>query len=471
MRIVSILALVLVLGVCSVAAYLLQSPLPLVDWFSNPAASFKLAQGENPSPVTLVRPVAQPLSAMALLGQQIYHDTSLSSSGKLSCASCHDAQNAYAPNNDLPAQFGGPTVTAQGVRAVPSLMYLAEQPNFYIGPDPAGDSDTPVALPQLVAASQNAVRATKTAQSTAQSAANIVPEGGLFWDGRVNTLQDQAMGPLLSPFEMDGGSIARVAGKLQAAPYANSFTQLFGPLIFKDQAMLVSEALFAVADYQVENPSFHPYSSKYDAWLEGKARLTHAEMRGYILFNDPDKGDCAACHLSQPTSTNQPPLFTDHQYEALGAPRNPDIVANKDPSYYDLGICGPYRTDLTNQTQYCGMFLTPTLRNTATRHVFFHNGVFHNLQQVLDFYNFRDTDPGKVYPTAANGQVLKFDDLPQKYLANIDNIDPPLNRTLGQTPALSHGEEKDIIAYLKTLTDGYYVPTPTLPASDDTPGT
>ena len=110
------------------------------------------------------------------------------------------------------------------------------------------------------------------------------------------------------------------------------------------------------------------------------------------------KGDCAACHLDQPTADGQPPLFTDHQFEALGVPRNPNLALNANPDYYDLGICGPYRADLTKQTQYCGMFLTPTLRNAATRHVFFHNGVYHNLQQVLDFYDFRDTEPGKIYP-------------------------------------------------------------------------
>ena len=465
MRIVAILALVLLLGVCSAAAYMFASPIPVSDWVSNPATSFTLAQGENPYPVTLVRPINQPLSVMAQLGEQVFHDASLSSSGKLSCASCHSAQNAYAPANDLPAQFGGPSLSAQGARAVPSLMYLQAQPNFYIGPDPGGDADNPVALPQLASAATNAARAQKTAQSTAQSAANIVPEGGLFWDGRVNTLQAQAMGPMFSPFEMDGGNAARVAAKLQAAPYASTFTELFGPLIFKEPpAMVVSEALFAVVRYEVEDPSFHPYSSKYDAWLEGKARLSKAEMRGYILFNDVDKGDCAACHLSQPAADNQPPLFTDHQYEALGAPRNPGLAFNKNPDYYDLGICGPYRTDLAAQTQYCGLFLTPTLRNAATRKVFFHNGVFHNLQQVMDFYDFRDTDPGKIYPTDAAGNVLKFNDLPAKYVANIDNVDPPLNRTLGQRPALSHHEEKDIIAFLKTLDDGYYTPAPPQPA-------
>jgi cytochrome c peroxidase len=101
------------------------------------------------------------------------------------------------------------------------------------------------------------------------------------------------------------------------------------------------------------------------------------------------------------------------------------------------------------------MFLTPTLRNTATRHTFFHNGVFSTLQQVMDFYNFRDTNPEKVYPRAANGSVQKVDDIPEQYRANLDVTDPPFNRHLGDTPAMTAQEEADIIAFLQTLTDGY----------------
>ena len=455
MRIITTLALAGAFGVCAAVVAVLRSPVPVADWFSNPVASFELAMGENPAPVTLVRPDSAPLSAMAQLGRLIFFDTSLSSSGRISCGSCHSPQHSYGPVGDAPALYGGPTLASQGARAVPSLMYLQFQPNFTIGPDPAGDSETPQVLPQLAAKGLTAARATKTAQSTAQSAANIVPQGGLFWDGRADTLQTQAMGPLLSPFEMDGGSVARVTAKLQAAPYRGRFTQLFGPDIFASQTMTMAEALFAVARYELEDPSFHPYSSRYDAWLEGRARLSTAEMRGYELFNDPAKGDCAACHLDQPSPDGQPPLFTDHQFEALGVPRNPQLAFNQSPDYFDLGICGPYRTDLTAQTQYCGMFLTPTLRNTATRQVFFHNGVDHNLQQVLDFYDFRDTEPVKIYPSDAKGAVLKYNDLPRRYWANIDTADPPFDRQLGQAPPLSHGEEEDIIAFLGTLTDGY----------------
>jgi cytochrome c peroxidase len=107
-------------------------------------------------------------------------------------------------------------------------------------------------------------------------------------------------------------------------------------------------------------------------------------------------------------------------------------------------------------TQYCGLFLTPTLRNVATRHVFFHDGIHRSLQQLLDFYNFRDVDPARIYPRAADGSVEQFNDVPQRYRANVDVVDPPFNRKPGERPAMTATDERDIIAFLNTLTDGYH---------------
>jgi cytochrome c peroxidase len=254
---------------------------------------------------------------------------------------------------------------------------------------------------------------------------------------------------------MDGGSIEIIADKLRNAPYAKKFAALFGERIYKDTKLLVAEATFAVGRYQIEEPSFHPYDSKYDYWLEGKARLSEAEMRGLKLFNDPEKANCAGCHTSAPSRDGYPPLFTDFQYEALGTPRNLALSDTSDPNYFDLGVCGPVRKDIADQTQFCGMFKTPSLRNTAVRRVFFHNGVFRTLQEVMDFYNFRDTNPEKVYPVGADGKVQKYNDLPAQYHANVDVADPPFNRHLGETPAMTAQDEADIIAFLKTLNDGY----------------
>src|SRR3984957_12408669 len=255
------------------------------------AAEPQTLPGENPHSIHLIRRPAEPLSAMARLGRDIFFDTSLSSSGKIACASCHSPDHAYGPPNDGPVMLGGPTLSLPGARAVPSLTYLERQSDFSVGPDDRQNET--VTLAQMAAVGQTAARAQNSASQSEQSAANIVPQGGLFWDGRADTLQKQASGPLLDPREMDGGSIEIIAEKLRQAPYARKFAPLFGEAVLKNQNLLVAEATFAVGRYQVEEPGFHSYTSKFDYWLEGKARLGDSEMRGYRLFNDQEKANCA----------------------------------------------------------------------------------------------------------------------------------------------------------------------------------
>ena len=100
------------------------------------------------------------------------------------------------------------------------------------------------------------------------------------------------------------------------------------------------------------------------------------------------------------------------------------------------------------------MFRTPSLRNVATRCVFFHNGVFHRLEDVVRFYAERDTQPQKWYARAANGVARKFDDLPPQYHGNVDN-QAPFGRHMGDSPALNEADIKNIVSFLNTLTDGY----------------
>src|ERR1700749_794527 len=112
--------------------------------------------GANPKPVHLIHPPVQPPSAMARLGRDIFFDTSLSSSGKIACASCHSPQHAYGPPNDGPVMLGGPTLTLPGMRTVPSLTYLERQPDFSIGPDDLQNET--VTLAQMAAVGQTASR-------------------------------------------------------------------------------------------------------------------------------------------------------------------------------------------------------------------------------------------------------------------------------------------------------------------------
>ena len=105
------------------------------------------------------------------------------------------------------------------------------------------------------------------------------------------------------------------------------------------------------------------------------------------------------------------------------------------------------------------MFRTPSLRNVATRRAFFHNGVYHSLAEVLAFYALREVHPELIYPRGADGTVEKYDDLPPGYRGNVDTVDAPFDRRPGDPPPLSPRERDDVIAFLRTLTDGYVVAT------------
>jgi cytochrome c peroxidase len=406
------------------------------------------------------------LSALAQLGRKMFFDPSLSGSGQMSCSSCHSPAHAYGPPNDLVVQLGGPDLKRPGVRAVPSLRYLEHAPTFSIGPNKETADNDPPPPPEdatpVAAALSGTIKVASVAKADANNAAARaaaeanVPRGGLDWDGRANTLQLQALGPLLDPNEMDNHSAAELLEKLEHAAYADDIKKLFGANVFRQRELALDEALFALARFQNEDPSFHPYDSKYDAVLAGKATLSEAEARGLKLFDDPKKGNCSSCHIDRATLDGVfRPVFTDFQFEALGAPRNRDIPANSDPHYYDLGLCGPQRTDYTKSTAYCGLFKTPTLRNTATRKVFFHNGAFHSLEQVMHFYVERETQPAKWYPQRADGTLDRYNDLPPEYRGNVDVVDAPFDGKVGDPPALNDTEIADIIAFLNTLNDGY----------------
>lgn len=371
-------------------------------------------------------PVPAHLSARASLGKRIFFDASLSSSGRMSCASCHSPAHAYGPPNGLAVQRGGADLRQAGTRAVPSLRYLTFTPLF------SRHLYTPAS----------------------EDSEDEGPAGGFTRDGAAASLHRQAAMPLLHANEMANPDEQAVVAKMRHGTYAQAFKRVFGPTVFRHPHRAFDDAGLALEAFQTEDPSFHPYTSKFDAALSGHARLTLKEMRGYALFNNPRKGNCAKCHVDTPGPGGRPPAFTDYAFAALGVPRNPAIPANRDPAYFDLGLCGPYRHDLAHETGYCGMFKTPTLRNVATRKVFFHNGRFHRLEDVMHFYVERDIRPWKWYPQVA-GRTVAFDDLPARYRRNVDRVDAPMDRSPGEKPALSEAEIRDVIAFLQTLNDGY----------------
>ena len=363
---------------------------------------------------------------MTPLGRTMFFDPSLSGSGQQSCATCHSPDRAFGPPNNLSVQLGGKDMKTAGTRAVPSLRYLQNVPPFseHFHDDDGDDS------------------------------IDAGPTGGRTWDGRADSAHDQARIPLLSPHEMANASPAEVVAKLKRAPYAAQFRATFGETIFDDGGRAFEAALMALEVFQESPADFYPYTSKYDAYLRKQTTLNAQELRGLELFNEPTKGNCASCHISEILPNGAFPQFTDHGLIAVGVPRNKKIPANKDPRYYDFGLCGPERTDFKDNPEYCGLFKTPTLRNVALRGSFFHNGVFHTLQEVMEFYVQRDTNPEKWYPRNRDGSIRKFDDLLPEHFPNV-NVEAPFDRQPGDKPALSDAEIKDVIAFLKTLTDGY----------------
>ena len=279
------------------------------------------------------------------------------------------------------------------------------------------------------------------------------PTGGFDRDGRAQSLAEQARRPLLAAHEMANATPADVASRLQQASYVAEFQAVFGANVFDDPETAFDRATLALQRYQQDNAEFHPYSSRYDEFLRGRGQLNAQELRGLKLFNDPQKGNCAGCHPSSRGADGSLPLFTDFTYDNLGVPRNGDIPANADPSYYDLGLCGPFRTDLADRRDLCGAFKVPTLRNILLTAPYFHNGRFATLKQALQFYVRRDTNPEEWYPLGNDGQVEKFDDLPLEYRGNVNTEEVPYDRKPGEAPRLSDEEIDDVIAFLATLSD------------------
>ncbi|HEY4079535.1 MAG TPA: cytochrome c peroxidase [Burkholderiaceae bacterium] len=383
-----------------------------------------LAACERAQP-EFVEPAAVPAATLVELGKLAFFDPSLSASGRQSCASCHSPAHAYGPPNGLAVQLGGPELKDAGTRAVPSLRYLRRTPIWF--------------------------KTTQTSLRERLTDTDNVPTGGFTWDGRFNTLAQQARAPLLAPNEMANASEGAVVQRLAASPNAQRFREVFGADIFARPEAAFAALAAALQRFQLDDPSFQPFSSKFDRYLDGKAELDAREQRGLKLFNDPNRGNCASCHIVQPGANGAHPLFTDFGFQALGVPRNPEIPANAKPDYFDLGLCGPVRTDQRAEKSYCGNFKTPSLRNVATRGAFFHNGRFHTLEEALHFYVERDTSPQHWYPHADGQQ--RFDDLPAAMQDNVNRRNAPMTNERGARPVWSDADIADVVAFLKTLSD------------------
>ncbi len=335
------------------------------------------------------------------IGRQIFFDESLSTPPGQSCATCHDPRAGFAdPRRDLPVSRG------------------AVEGRF-------GSRNTPAAAYSSFAGELR------------YEAEDETYEGGVFWDGRADSLAEQALLPLLNPLEMNNRDEAEIAEKIRAAPYAMELARIYGEAVLLEDEAAVEAMADAISSFEA-SPEVNRFSSKYDAWRRGEVALSPAEERGRKLFDDPKKGNCAACHPSTPREDDpsRPPLFTDFTYDNIGIPKNEDSpFLSLDPTlnpdgadFVDHGLAGTLKDAAQD-----GLFRVPSLRNVALTAPYGHNGYFATLRDVVRFYNERDVDPTWAPPEIA---------------ATVNHEE------LGDL-RLTDEEIDDIVSFLNTLSDGY----------------
>lgn len=219
-----------------------------------------------------------------------------------------------------------------------------------------------------------------------------------FWDGRASSLEEQALMPIQNPDEM-GLPVKEAVFRLnQSSFYRKQFQ-----LVFHSNP---NEVNLAAAIAAFEN-TLETANSKFDDWSNNKIRLSVSEERGRQIFLSK-KTKCFDCHLQED--------FTNDDFKNIGLFNGNNLN--------DSG-----RFLITKNKNDLGKFKTPGLRNIAITGPYMHNGMFKTLEEVVDYYN----DVRKVVPDAKN-------------------MDPSLAKPLG----LTHQQKKDLVAFLKTLTDKRY---------------
>lgn len=326
------------------------------------------------------------------LGKLIFFDNSLSEPAGVACATCHRPERGFADTLSRPFSEGAveglfskrTTMTISYAKYIPPLTY---------------DSNEEVWM------------------------------GGLFWDGRADSLSHQASQPFVNMMEMRNQNEEMVVEKIKKAKYYPTLRKLYGES--NDPAIIFQHVTDALAEYQ-KSDEVNSFSSKFDLYLEGKNTLTEQEMLGYSLFKD--KGKCSECHIIDQDKSAGKILFTDHTYDNLGIPKNPHntfyhALTEHNPdstNWIDLGL-----GETLNNPAENGKFRVPTLRNIELTAPYGHNSYFETLEDIVHFYNVRDVS--NEYPPAEYPQNVNSDELGD------------LELTLQ--------EEQAIVAFMKTLTD------------------
>jgi cytochrome c peroxidase len=373
--------------------------------------------------VLLLAGPALALTPLEELGRHLYFDSNLSVPPGQACAACHAPETGFTgPSSEINAgqvAYPGAVHVRAGGRKPPTAAYGGFSPVLYY------------------------------------DEAEELFIGGMFWDGRAtgwtlgDPLAEQALGPFLNPLEQNVPNAKLVCRKVANSDYADLFEQVWGPgsvNAVKGVPLMYERIGRSIAAFEASS-EVNPFTSKYDYYLEGLAELTEQEALGLELFEG--KAMCALCHLSQPGEDGMPPLLTDFTYDNLGIPVNPelpiyDAVRRFNPDGAELidpGLGGflasvPEYAHLAGDNW--GKHKVPTLRNVDLRpypefvKAYGHNGYFKSLEVITNFYNTRDVGswPAPEVPGTVNTDELG---------------------DLG----LSAEEEAAVVAFMKTLSDGY----------------
>ena len=399
---------------------------------------------------------------LILLGKLLFYDRNLSVERNEACAFCHMPETGFtgpvSALNQTTVSYPGSIRTRFGKRRPQTYGYVSFSPVLHY----------------------NALQG------------DLV--GGAFWDMRATGLRlnsplaEQAQGPPLDPAEMGMIDAACVVYRLSERPYRPQAERLWGAQAFAirwprdvkttcdqpgpepDSDPLpvrlapvdrgIAQSTFdrfaqTVAAYE-GSEEVNSFSSKYDYVIAGKAQFTPQEQMGYALFRSK-AAHCNECHRDG--GPGEEPLFTDFTASNLGLPPNretPFYAENTADRFgYTANPAGPGFLDPgvgnARGHSFAGKYKTPTLRNVDRRprpdfvKAYMHNGYLKSLREVVHFYNTRDAlprcnagDAGEkvsCWPAPEHPETMN-----RKQLGNL---------------GLSNAQEESLVAFLKTLTDGY----------------
>ena len=383
----------------------------------------------------------------AALGKLLFEDTDLSLNKNQACASCHDADWGFTGPDPLNAGqgsvFEGSEAGRFGNRRPPSAAYATLSPVFHF------DTDEGIWF------------------------------GGNFWNGRAtgeilgNPAADQALAPFLNPAEQALPDMACVVYRVRHARYLPIYRRSFGwaihridfpenadelckvegttlPLTAADRAAAQEEyynVARAIADFE-DSRIVNRFTSKFDYFRAGLARLSRREQRGLELFEG--KAMCNACHPSE----GRHALFTDFSFDNIGIPANPANPALLAEGFVDEGLGETLRNRGEPAAVWqpeIGKQKVPTLRNMDKRpygvaKTFMHNGALRTVEEVVHFYNTRDVLPACASPSDPGKGVTCWPAPEVTVNVNVDELGD-----LG----LTADEEADLVAFLRTLSDGW----------------